>query len=50
MFRLLGYRDASQSLQIFAHEMVQRWMLDGQSANVPTDTYFREKYTLYLSQ
>jgi glyoxylase-like metal-dependent hydrolase (beta-lactamase superfamily II) len=49
MFRLLGYRDPSLSLQIFAHEAVQRRMLESKAADrlVPTDTYFSDKYTMY---
>ena len=49
MFRLLGYRDPSLSLQIFAHEMVQRRMVESKAADlfVPTDTYASEKYTMY---
>ena len=49
MFRLLGFRDPSLSLQVLAHELVQRRMLESKAAEtlVPTDTYFSEKYTLY---
>jgi glyoxylase-like metal-dependent hydrolase (beta-lactamase superfamily II) len=49
MFRLLGFRDPSLSLQVLAHEGVQRRMLEAKAAEmlVPTDTYFSEKYTLY---
>ena len=49
MFRVLGYRDLSLSLQIFAHEMVQRRMVESKAADllVPTDTYASEKYTMY---
>jgi glyoxylase-like metal-dependent hydrolase (beta-lactamase superfamily II) len=49
MFRLLGFRDPSLSLQVLAHELVQRRMLESKAADmlVPTDTYFSEKYTLY---
>ena len=48
MFRVLGYRDPSLSLQVLAHEAVQRRMLESKAAEllVPTDTY-PEKYTLY---
>ncbi len=49
MFRVLGYRDPSLSLQILAHEGVQRRMRESQAAErlVPTDTYASEKYTMY---
>jgi glyoxylase-like metal-dependent hydrolase (beta-lactamase superfamily II) len=49
MFRLLGYRDPSLSLQVLAHEATQRRMLEAKAADllVPTDTYASEKYTLY---
>ena len=49
MFRLLGYRDPSLSLQILAHEMVQRRMLESKAADLlaPTDTYASDKYTMY---
>ena len=49
MFRLLGYRDLSLSLQVLAHERVQQRMLEAKAADllVPTDTYASEKYTLY---
>ena len=49
MFRLLGYRDPSLSLQVFAHEAVQRRMLEAKAADllVPTDTYASERYTMY---
>jgi glyoxylase-like metal-dependent hydrolase (beta-lactamase superfamily II) len=49
MFKLLGYRDPSLSLQVLAHERVQRRMLDAKAADalVPTDTYGSERYTLY---
>ncbi len=49
MFRLLGYRDISLSLQVLAHERVQQRMIDAKAAAqaVPTDTYASGKYTLY---
>ena len=49
LFRLLGYRDPTLSLQVLAHEGVQRRMLESKAADllVPTDTYASGKYTLY---
>ena len=49
MFRLLGFRDPSLSLQVLAHEGVQRRLLESKAAElvVPTDTYFSNNYTLY---
>ena len=49
MFRLLGYRDPSLSLQVLAHEAVQRRMVESKAADllVPTDTYSSDTYTLY---
>jgi glyoxylase-like metal-dependent hydrolase (beta-lactamase superfamily II) len=49
MFRLLGFRDPSLSLQVLAHEAVQRRMVESKAADllVPTDTYASDKYTLY---
>ena len=49
MFRLLGFRDLSLSLQVLAHERVQQRMLEAKAAEmlVPTDTYASSKYTLY---
>ena len=49
MFRLLGFRDPSLSLQVLAHERVQQRMLEAKAAEmlVPTDTYASRKYTLY---
>ena len=49
MFRLLGFRDPSLSLQVLAHERVQQRMLEAKAAEmlVPTDTYASSKYTLY---
>jgi cyclase len=49
LFRLLGYRDPSLSLQVFAHAAVQRRMVESKAPNllVPTDTYLSETYTLY---
>jgi glyoxylase-like metal-dependent hydrolase (beta-lactamase superfamily II) len=49
MFRLLGFRDPSLSLQVLAHEGVQRRLVESKAAElvVPTDTYFSNSYTLY---
>ena len=49
LFRLLGYRDPSLSLQVFAHANVQRRMVEAKAPRllVPTDTYLSDKYTLY---
>lgn len=49
MFRLLGYRDPSLSLQVLAHEAVQRRLAEssGEQPLAPTDTYASDKYTLY---
>ena len=49
LFRLLGYRDPSLSLQVLAHANVQSRMTDAKApdALVPTDTYLSAKYTLY---
>jgi glyoxylase-like metal-dependent hydrolase (beta-lactamase superfamily II) len=49
LFKLLGFRDPSLSLQVLAHELTQRRMLEAKApeANVPTDTYASERYTLY---
>jgi cyclase len=49
MFRLLGFRDPSLSLQVLAHEGVQRRLVESKAADlvVPTDTYFSNSYTLY---
>ena len=49
MFRLLGFRDPSLSLQVLAHERVQQRMLEAKAAEmlIPTDTYASSKYTLY---
>jgi glyoxylase-like metal-dependent hydrolase (beta-lactamase superfamily II) len=48
-FRLLGYRDPTLSLQIFAHAAVQQRLEDARApdAVVPTDTYLSDKYTFY---
>lgn len=48
-FRLLGYRDPTLSLQIFAHAAVQQRLEDAKApdAVVPTDTYLSDKYTFY---
>jgi glyoxylase-like metal-dependent hydrolase (beta-lactamase superfamily II) len=39
----------STNLQVVAHEMVQRRMIDANAEDllVPTDTYFTDKYTMY---
>jgi glyoxylase-like metal-dependent hydrolase (beta-lactamase superfamily II) len=49
MFRLLGYRDPSLSLQVLAHAAVQSRMTAAKAPErlVPTDTYLSETYTLY---
>jgi glyoxylase-like metal-dependent hydrolase (beta-lactamase superfamily II) len=49
LFRLLGYRDPSLSLQVLAHAAVQRRMMESKAPDglVPTDTYLSDKYTLY---
>jgi len=49
LFRLLGYRDPSLSLQVLAHANVQSRMVDAKAPDtlVPTDTYLSDKYTLY---
>jgi cyclase len=49
LFRLLGYRDPSLSLQVFAHAAVQRRMVESKAPSllVPTDTYLSDTYTLY---
>ena len=49
MFRLLGFRDPSLSLQVLAHEGVQRRLVESKAVDlaVPTDTYFSDSYTLY---
>ena len=48
MFRVLGYRDPSLSLQVLAHEAVGRRLAGSQTPELaPTDTYASEKYTLY---
>ena len=49
MFRVLGYRDPTLSLQTLAHELTQRRLLESKAPNliVPTDTYASEKYTMY---
>ena len=49
MFRVLGYRDPSLSLQVLAHEAVQRRLAEssGEQPLAPTDAYSSEKYTLY---
>ena len=49
LFRLLGFRDISLSLQVLAHEAVQQRMVESKAADllVPTDTYASSKYTLY---
>lgn len=49
MFRLLGFRDPSLSLQVLAHELTQRRMLESKAPDplVPTDTYSSDRYTMY---
>jgi glyoxylase-like metal-dependent hydrolase (beta-lactamase superfamily II) len=48
MFRVLGYRDPSLSLQVLAHQAVQSRLADAQTAAMaPTDTYASDRYTLY---
>jgi len=49
LFRILGYRDPSLSLQVLAHANVQSRMVDAKAPDmlVPTDTYLSDKYTLY---
>jgi glyoxylase-like metal-dependent hydrolase (beta-lactamase superfamily II) len=49
MFRVVGYRDPSLSLQVLAHEAVQRRLAEssGEQPLAPTDAYSSDKYTLY---
>jgi cyclase len=49
MFRVLGYRDPSLSLQVLAHEAVQRRLAESSEEQplAPTDSYASDKYTLY---
>src|SRR6185295_1032291 len=49
LFRLLGYRDPTLSLQVLAHANVQARMVEAKAPEllVPTDTYLSETYTLY---
>jgi cyclase len=49
MFRVLGYRDASLSLQVLAHEAVRARLAESRETEslAPTDTYSSDKYTLY---
>jgi glyoxylase-like metal-dependent hydrolase (beta-lactamase superfamily II) len=49
LFRLLGYRDPTLSLQVLAHEGVQRRMIEAKAEDllVPTDTYSSDRFTLY---
>lgn len=48
MFRVLGYRNPSLSLQVLAHEAVRRRLTDSNNPDLaPTDTYASDKYTLY---
>jgi glyoxylase-like metal-dependent hydrolase (beta-lactamase superfamily II) len=49
LFRLLGYRDPTLSLQVLAHANVQSRMVEAKAPDtlVPTDTYLSERYTLY---
>ena len=45
MFRVLGYRDPSLSLQVLAHEAVQRRLAESSEEQplAPTDTYASDK-------
>ena len=49
LFRLLGYRDPTLSLQVLAHANVQSRMVEAKAEAmlIPTDTYLSERYTLY---
>ncbi|MBI4888561.1 MAG: hypothetical protein HY824_15805 [Acidobacteria bacterium] len=49
LFRVLGYRDPSLSLQVLAHEAVQGRLAESSAteALAPTDTYSSDTYTLY---
>ena len=49
LFRLLGYRDPTLSLQVLAHANVQSRMVEAKAPEmlVPTDTYLSDRYTLY---
>jgi glyoxylase-like metal-dependent hydrolase (beta-lactamase superfamily II) len=49
MFRLLGYRDPTLSLQVLAHQNAQTRMLEARAEEmlIPTDTYASDRYTLY---
>src|SRR4030095_6778507 len=49
LFRLLGYRDPTLSLQVLAHANVQSRMVDAKAPDtlIPTDTYLSDRYTLY---
>jgi glyoxylase-like metal-dependent hydrolase (beta-lactamase superfamily II) len=48
IFRVLGYRNPSLSLQVLAHQAVQTRLSEAATADLaPTDTYASDKYTLY---
>lgn len=49
MFRLLGYRDPSLSLQVLAHEATRARLAESSAteALASTDTYASDRYTLY---
>lgn len=48
MFRVLGYRNPSLSLQVLAHQAVQSRLAEPATAALaPTDTYASDRYTLY---
>jgi cyclase len=49
MFHPIGVEGGAAGLQIFAHEMVQRRMLEAKAADlaVPTATYLSEDYTMH---
>ena len=48
IFRVLGYRNPSLSLQVLAHQAVQSRLTEAATADLaPTDTYASDRYTLY---
>jgi cyclase len=49
IFKPIGVEGSAVSLEVFAHEMVQRRMIAAKAADltVPTDTYFGDKYTMH---
>ena len=49
LFRVLGYRDPSLSLQVLAHEALQRRLIESKTEEllIPTDTYASDRYTMY---